>query len=233
MRIFPLSTILSLLLVLASSNSHAERAADIKALPKDSRILAYLTDKSATKALYELGSNWDKKLGIGCSGEYSVKVHPAYIVVLKPIDFPNETKHPTDGIWLYKFELSRCGSAKIYSALVVAQKEGAPRFIEFVPGTTIASPILVRDTLPIVYLKLSFESQAKENRKCDDFIIKDTSLTVVPQLSASGNSMSISSPYEELWVARYCGEDRSVLICFRPKPDGGTSITAQACKEVG
>ncbi|MCZ7655966.1 MAG: hypothetical protein M5R42_19445 [Rhodocyclaceae bacterium] len=53
-----------------------------------SRLAAYLYGKEQIGALYAVGRQWDKKLGLqqGCKDSYNIQ--PAGLFLLKPIDFP-------------------------------------------------------------------------------------------------------------------------------------------------
>ena len=221
------------LLVLVSNVAFAERATNIQALSPESRILAYILGDGARDSLIELGRRWDKKLDLECGDVYFVKIHPALVVVHKPIEFPTDSPYPVEGIWQYRFEVSRCASTKTYNAIVVAAKDTAPRYVELLPGMTIASPILMRDTLPIVHMKVTMEAKIKEKKECDDFAVKDTKLTVIPPISKMATGIAIGGRYEETWAVRYCGDEVTIPICFSPKVDGGTSFLTQLCKEVG
>ncbi len=233
MRFCSLPAILALLCVLASPVARAERATNILALPNDSRIHANVTNEDARQNLVELGRKWDRKLGIACEEDYRIRIHPAHITVLKPIEFPDVSKYPVDGVWQYRFELTRCGSAKIYNALVAAGRDAPPRYSELLPGRTLSPANLMRDVLRTVYMKVTIETRVTEKMQCDDFVVKDTSLTVVPRIATTGVFTSIASPYEEAWIVRYCGKDISVPLCFAPKPGGGVSFLPQSCNEAG
>lgn len=219
------------LLALVSNVAFAERATNIQALPPESRILAYVLGDGARDSLIELGRKWDQKLDLECGDAYLVKTQPALVVVHKPIEFPSDSTYPVEGIWQYRFDVSRCASIKTYNAIVVAGKDSAPRYVELLPGTTIASPILMRDTLPIVYMKVTMEAKVKEKKECNDFAVKDTKLTVIPPISKTATGIAIGGRYEETWAVRYCGTEVAIPICFSPKPDGGTSFLTQPCKE--
>lgn len=233
MRLFAFRRLLLAITVLASMPSHAEQAASIRTLASDSRILAYVTSEAAQLNLLELGRKWDKKLGYECDGEYKVKIHRDLISVLKPIELSSEAAHPEAGIWQYRFGLERCGGAKIYNVLVAAMKDAPPRYAELLPGRTIASLALMKDTVPIVYSKVFLETKMKEKKECKDFAVKDTNLTVLPVVSKSDNGTLTAGPYEEAWTVRYCEADVSVPVCFTPKPGGGTALLTKRCSDAG
>lgn len=190
-------------------------------------------DVEIAKTLAEMGRKWDRKLGISCGEDYRIRVAPGLVMVHSPIEFPDGAKHPTAGTWQYRFELDRCGTSKIYNVIAVADKNAPPRYGELVPGKTLASPILMRDTLGSLYMKATLEAKVKEKKECSDFAVKDTNLTVMPQVAQRGGSIAITSPYEEAWVVRYCGAETSIPVCFTPKPDGGSSFLTQSCKDKG
>lgn len=218
---------------LVSFPAIAERADNLFKLEKNSRILAYLTGDEASKKLFELGSAWDRKLGLqaSCKSQYSVRARPGGIIIHRTIDLPPGAMHPVEGIWQVRFSLERCGESQTYNALVLADNGAAPAYQTLLPGKTIGTPVLLQDVLSQLTVKVFAESKARQNRECDDFIVTDTDLTVPPRVFGSGAGATLAGSYEETWIVRYCGAKIRIPLCFTPKPGGGTSFISKPCSQ--
>lgn len=205
-----------------------ETSSNNASLRNNAKTLAYLTDDGIETKLVEIGKAYDEQFGVVCNGEIKVKYSADTIFILKPVEFPDGTQHPMDGVWQYRFDFVRCGRSATYNVAIVAQKGGEPRYAPLLPGNTIASPTLQMDAIRIVRLKVAAEAKVKKNRQCDDFVISNTSLVSIPQQSKDGGA---GGRWEERWVARYCGADIPTPICFTPNAKG-TAMLTQSCAEV-
>ncbi len=184
-----------------------------------SRLTAYLNGKEQIGALYAVGREWDKKLGLqqGCKDAYNIQ--PAGLFLLKPIDFPEGKPHPVAGVWQHRFVFERCGKRMTYNAVFVARPGDKPEVRPHVPGNTNASALLLADTLkgatPAALLKL-----AKRSRNCKEAALIDTRLTHPPR--AADEADKPVGHWEETWIFRGCGRDVEVPITFTPDGKGGT-----------
>ena len=218
---------------LVSFSAIAERADNLFKLEKNSRILAYLTGNETSKKLFELGSAWDRKLGLqdSCKSQYSVRTRPGDIIVHRTIDLPSGAMHPVEGLWQVRFSLERCGKSQIYNALVFAADGAPPTYQTLLPGRTLGSPVLLQDVLTQLTPKVMAESKAKQNRECEDFIVTDTDLTVPPKVVGTGAEVTLAGNYEETWTIRYCGANIRISLCFSPNAGGGTSFISKPCSQ--
>lgn len=225
------ATCLLAVTLFAAVRVHADTAANAMMLPADSPIAAYLKSREALQQLYDLGRAHDATLGLqqDCKGGHSIHLPPAAIVILEPIHMSDGALHPNRGAWQYKYGFERCGEVQIYNALVVAQQGQPPRYISLMPGRTLASPLLMRDTLPVVMMKVAAESRGVgDGRQCDDFAILDSTVTLPPR-TIDQTKRSIGEAWEEGWTVRYCGKAHMVPVCFSPDGAGGTSFTTKSC----
>lgn len=214
------------------SISHAEQVTSLDTLSKDSKILAYVLGDFAKNNLINIGKRMDTVIGIECSEEYSIDLSPSLIAVMEPINFPSDSTYPTAGAWQYRFDLKRCNNTKTYNAFAMTQPNSAPKFGALIPGKTLASPTLVRDTYQTVAMKVAYDEKMKRQRECKDIVVKDTRVTIPPKIVTTGNVPAVSGRYEEEWLVRSCGTEVVVPICFTAKADGGTSFSVQLCKDV-
>jgi hypothetical protein len=222
----------SILLLFVSTLTLAETIATSRQLVNSGRTLTYLTSETVKDSLITASKKWDETLGYQCADSYSINIDPNFIVVLKAIEFPEESLSPQSGIWQYRFSANRCGGSKTYNVLAYTNKTGMLGYKSLVPGSTAASPILMTDTLKAIYSKVTLETKVKENKECNDFVVIDTQMTKLPSVSLNASSSLISGPYEESWTVRYCGKEMPIPMCFIPKPDGGSSFFTSTCKEL-
>jgi hypothetical protein len=184
-----------------------------------SRLTAYFHGKEQIGALYEVGRQWDKKLGLqqDCKGPYNIQ--PLSIFLLKPIDFPEGKPHPATGSWQHRYVFERCGKRMTYNTVFVARNGEKPEAKPHYPGTTNASMQQITEALntatPAALLRL-----AKRNKDCKAADLIDTRLTRPPQeAKEAGNP---ASRWEEAWTFRGCGHDVELPITFTPDGKGGT-----------
>lgn len=191
-----------------------------------SRLTAYLYGKEQIGALYEVGRQWDRKLGLqqDCKGAYNIQ--PAALFLLKPIDFPEGKTHPVAGVWQHRYVFERCGKRMTYNAVFVAQPGDKPEVRPHVPGNTNASALLVAYTLrgayPAALLRL-----AKRAKDCKEADLIDTRLTQQPRTS-SAEADKGGGRWEEVWTFRGCGHDVELPITFTPDGKGGTHYAIKA-----
>lgn len=184
-----------------------------------SRLTAYFHGKEQIGALYEVGRQWDKKLGLqqDCKGPYNIQ--PLSIFLLKPIDFPEGKPHPVAGSWQHRYVFERCGKRMTYNTVFVARNGEKPETRPHVPGNTNASALLLADTLKgataAALLRLS--KRAKDCRQAE---LIDTRLTRPPR--ETGETDKPLGQWEEAWTFRGCGHDIDLPITFTPDGKGGT-----------
>lgn len=100
------------------------------------------------ETMYRLGVEQDRKFGLyaECKTQYKVKL--SGLIVLSPIDFPDDQQNPTKGVWQTRYQLERCGDSKFYNALFIARNNGEPPTSRpTYPGSTHAGPVLVKDAM--------------------------------------------------------------------------------------
>jgi hypothetical protein len=192
----------------------------------DSRITSYVTGAEVKKSLLQVAVMWDKMLGINCSESYDVEIKPENIFLVSPMSMGEADKHPTEGIWSYRFAAKRCGEAKYYNVAFLGNKSTPPKLIALIPGQTMASPQLVLDTVNQVSIAIKSFTDAKQGTKCDDFAFTDSTVNIPP---AAGNPRS---QFEEVWSYRYCGNIKPITVCFSPNQEtGGMSFRTTPCKD--
>lgn len=183
-----------------------------------SRLTAYFHGKEQIGALYEVGRQWDKKLGLqqDCKGPYNIQ--PLSIFLLKPIDFPDGKPHPVTGSWQHRYVFERCGKRMTYNTVFVARNGEKPEARPHYPGTTNASMQQITDALkaatPAALLRL-----AKRKRDCKAADLIDTRLTLAPREAKEADKPA--GRWEEAWTFRGCGQDVELPIVFTPDGKGG------------
>lgn len=197
-------------------------------LAPDSRSAAYMWPPEMQKRLHALGLYLDKNL-LGkaevCSGK--VWIEPISVGVVQPLFFPEGSVHPTRGMWTIRYRFDRCNESITYNALFRANAQGPATIFDMPPGTTLASPQLMRDLNPALYIAAS--SHNKDNRDCKVVAVMDTSVTKQPaSLNVGGET--IDGVWEEQWTVRTCSGTFSMPFCFIPQKAGGTIWKHAKCE---
>lgn len=179
---------------------------------------AYVFSTLNLEAMYRLGVEEDKKFGLQpeCKTQYHVKAMAA--IVLKPIDFPEGKPNPSAGIWLTRYQLERCGDAKIYNALFFANANSeAPVAKPFYPGSTIAGPVLVKDAMMQAVAGALARAGLKDCKIADVFDMRVTE----PVHDVTEGDKLFKGVWNEIWTFRLCGQMVDTAMTFIPDANGG------------
>lgn len=190
--------------------------------------VAYVFSRPMLETMYRLGVDEDKKFNLqaDCKSQYQVK--PFSAVVMKPIEFPEGKLHPTKGVWLTRYQLVRCGNAKFYNALFLANINGeAPMPKAFYPGSTNAGPVLVGDAMMSAVTGALARSGLKDCKKADVFDMRVTE----PAHNVVEGEKTFKGVWNEIWTFRMCGQMIDVAMTFIPDANGGgTTFTSGPVK---
>jgi hypothetical protein len=209
-------------------SSRAETVSTTADLQSHRKTAAYLFSRPMLETMYRRGLEQDRKLGLqaDCKSQYRVK--PFVSLVLSPIDFPDGKPHPTQGAWFSRYRFERCGDAKLYNVLFVANRNGtAPTARAYYPGSTIASPELVNDAMPSVIAGALVRSGRRDCKEIDVF---DMRVTEATHNVAEGNG-TLKDVWSETWTFRMCGQMNDVAVTFISDANGGgTTFTSGPVK---
>lgn len=207
---------------------HAETINTSADLPNSKKTATYLHSRPMFEAMYRLGVEQDRKFGLqlDCKSQYSVK--PYSVSVLSTIDFPDDKQNPTKGIWNFRYQLERCGNSKFYNTLFFANSNGeAPTPRAYYPGSTNASPVLVKDAILSAIMGAVVRSGLKD---CKDFDVFDMRVTEPAHDVVEGDK-TIKGVWNEIWTLRMCGQATDVAMTFIPDANGGgTTFTTGPAK---
>jgi len=180
------------------------------------------------KRLYALGLYLDKNL-LGkaevCTGK--VWLEPISVAVLQPLSFPEGSAHPNRGAWTVRYRFDRCNESITYNALFRANAQGPATVIHLPPGTTLASPQLMQDLNPALFMAAS--ARNPDNKDCKIVAVTDTSVTAQPASLKIGEE-TLDGVWEEQWTVRTCSGTFSAAFCFIPAKAGGTTWTQTKCE---
>ncbi len=210
----------ALLLLLWCAPLQAETLANVHDLAQAPRINAYIKSAEARAELLRLGQEQDKRLGLARDCRDQAVVNVKGLVLLRPVELPEGAAHPAQGAWQYRYTLERCGQIKIYNAVAVAGKDGAPPvFQPYFPGETLADVALVRDAM--VPALAAAALAAKPDKSCRQVDMLD--MRVV-----EGQKGRADAPWKEVWSILFCGRQGDAEISFMPDKDGkGTTFSAK------
>lgn len=193
----------------------------------DKQAAAYMWSPGIQKALLGLGQYMDKfVLGKSelCGSKYWLE--PVSFVILEPLEFPQGRTHPTKGVWTFRYRFDRCGESVIYNALFKANREGAPTVFHYPPGISKASPQLMNDVTPTLFIAASLRNG--DTKDCKMVIVTNTSVSKEPH-SLKVEEQTLNGLWEEQWSVKTCSGPFTIDFCFIPEPTGGTTFTQSKC----
>jgi hypothetical protein len=149
-----------------------------------------------------------------------VRVFPKY----GPVTF-NDAHVPISGVITERVSVSGCGRSKIENILTVSDTSKS-QVIPGMPGTTIADPELVRDTLLNVYqgAKLKFSACEKIRFVDSEFDAFDGEPNPKAKVQRNGGRA-----WRETWTVNGCGSLLPMVVRFIPD-ETGTAIGVEAPK---
>jgi hypothetical protein len=206
-----------------ASYAHAETASSTADLLSNKRLAAYIGSRPMQEVLFRLGVEQDRKFGLQVDCKTQFEVKPLGVVILSPIDLPDDKQNPVKGAWLLRYTFSRCGEAKTYNALFAASTEGGmPKYQAYYPGATNAHPVLVRDAMVSAMPNAIIRSEVKDCKSAD---VLDMRVTEAPHTVREGEK-ELKGVWNEIWSFRACNQAVDVPITFTPDASGGgTSFT--------
>jgi hypothetical protein len=192
-----------------------------KDLPKCQRFLDYVGSLQLANVIYPLGVEQDRKSGLkkDCADRYVV--HPISLLVLTPIDFPEDRQNPVKGSWIYRYSLTRCGDSKIYNAMIFADEAGGtPKAQAFYPGTSAAHPMLIYDAMPIAISTAMVQCGSTD---IEDVEVFDLHLDKLPNDIGEGENL-VKGAWNETWTFKVRGKQVEVPITFTPNSRKGKPL---------
>lgn len=212
--------------LLLVSSAQAETAASATELRTSKRLATYVNSRPMHEVLFRLGVEQDRKFGIqvDCKSQFEIK--PLSIVILSPLDLPDDRQNPTKGAWLFRYSFSRCGEAKTYNALFGANGDGGPpKALAYYPGASAAHPVLVKDAMVSAMTSVMVRSEVKDCRGAEVFDMRVTE----PPHSVREGDKEFKGVWNETWTFKACNQTVEIPITFTPDiGGGGTSFAIKA-----
>lgn len=154
----------------------------------------------------------DLVLGIACAdGPYQIVDFT--VSVQEPISFDSDSKRPTAGSWVAKFEARRCDRRKWYNLLMAVQPDGKIAETVMFPGTTITT----RKMQPDVAAALDDYARSLDPviANCDNVHVFDTKM-VKDRHNVTVQGKEYRDVWLEEWTLRGCDTEFRRLILFVP-----------------
>jgi hypothetical protein len=206
------------MMAIATLPVHAEKITKSADFLSNKKAFAYVASSSMMQIFYRLGVEQDKKLGLQFDCKSRYEVLPLVPFVVAPIDFPEDKQNPTEGAWIMRYTLSRCGDAKTYNALFLASADGGlPKYQAYYPGSTAAGAVLVRDAMLTATVNALLRSEIKDCKTADVF---DMKVTEMPHTIRDGEK-EFKGVWNETWSFKACDRAVDVPITFTPDIGGG------------
>lgn len=187
------------------------------------RALSYIQSRPLLQKMFELGRAQDRKFGLQTDCKSGGNVQPIDLIILSPIEFPNDKNNPTKGSWKSRYQLTRCGDVKVYNVIFRSKPNGdTPEATIFYPGATEANLLLVKDTMPSA---IAFALLRAGQKDCKNIEVFDMKVTH-PQHDVVEKGKVIKGIWKERWDFRICNKPVDVAITFTPNQNGpGTSFS--------
>lgn len=197
-------------------------------LVKSEKAMQYVFSERAMLVMYQLGVEEDKKFNLQTDCKSKYQVRPVGAVLLKPMTLPDGAQNPKSGVWLTRYRLERCGDAKTYNAVFVADPNGGyPAPTPFYPGSPLGGPVLVQDAVMSAVTTALAKSGQSGCRKVEAF---DMRVKQPPHDRIDGGT-TVKGVWREVWTFRVCGQMVDVDMVFTPDADGGgTSFKTDGVK---
>ena len=186
---------------------------DIK---KDSTFAKYLKSH-VTYELYQYAVAQDKLLGVNSDDKYII--NPGLLGIIIPIEMKQGEKHPSSGVWVHSFKLTRGGVTRTYNVCLAARKNNSPKVISRIMGNTRASIVLEADVLPSVKLVAKTKIAVKNEKEfLRTFLVIDSKVIKQPVKK---------DKWIEKWTVSACGQEVPVTIEFTPDGQGGSFFSVK------
>ena len=194
---------------------------------EEDKTALYFKSKEFQKQLFDMGVYWDRNIlniQTNCKSKYHLK--PISFGFLKPLEFNSDGVYPTQGVMTVRYTFSRCNETITYNALISAQEGKTPKIAALVPGTTRASPQLLRD----LYIGgvSGMVAKKRKNKECKKTSITNTVVTLEPS-TITQDGKEFNGAWEEFWTVKHCDEQIDMTFCLIPDGKGGTSWTGGKC----
>lgn len=191
------------------------------------RMADYMWSRDIRDRLYAMSLKMD--LGVLDQEEYcqgKARLTPISFSHLVPLSFKGASNKALKGVWTMRYQFDRCDESSIYNAIFIINKNGIANIYPLPPGTTRASPQLIKD------LKFSlFMATVKHNKgdkDCRKMIVTDTKVTQKPKTFKVRKKM-FKGVWGEQWSIRTCTGVFDVEYCFVPVQTGGTTWLQGKC----
>jgi hypothetical protein len=156
--------------------------------------------------------NYEASLSTHCADLEITAKQPPHILAAFQL---NDKGEILNAAWKEVEDGTACGQHRRYNALVVF-REGKATVIGELPGETISSPILQRDSVP-------YENTAvAAGPDCKSEVLDTHLVNGLPTRQSNG----ILSPWDEHWDIRSCGKNYVVTMHFIPDATGTTIRTS-------
>lgn len=213
------------ILAITGVSAHAEKLSSMADLKPGTAIFTYIYSKEQIAELNSIGLFFDKRFGFRQDCKENQQIKPYSLSLLQPINLPDGKVHPVAGAWSIAFSSERCGQKKIYNAIVMAKNGGKAEVKPYHPGITMASPLLLKDSMMAAYVSAANKLRIKHSKNdCKDIDLIDMNITQQPHDIADGGK-TFKGVWQEKWTLKGCGLNVDVLMNFTPDGVGGTNYS--------
>lgn len=239
------SMIVAALCLSANGVAGDEKLAAGETIAPETRMGRYIASDAITYRLFQAAVMKDAELNFFCGDDYQILPGQA-VTDRVPLSFPDRLNHPLYGIWLQRFDVTRCKTTSVYNAAFFAQTGEEPKMFLWYPGETAVGYDIKSDLMASLR---TAARHAVDRPRCRSIRIMDTQRTGVRR-DVEDRGERFASIVDERWTVNACERiieltislgrrhnvpDRSFVISvsepqprWRPDPNRQTAMPEDA-----
>lgn len=202
-------------LCLAAGNVAADEKLEAgETISPDSRLGRYLDSDAMIYSLFQAAVMKDAELNVFCGDNY--QIHPGAAVTDRlPLLFPDRLEHPLYGIWLQRFEVTRCETTSVYNAAFFAQTGKEPKMFLWYPGETAVGYDIKSDLMASLR---TTARRAVEIARCRNVRVMNTERAGIRRDVEVGGER-FASIVDERWTINACQRIVELTVSLRRRHD--------------
>lgn len=206
----------ALVVIMSFVAAKAETLATNEDLPRSQLFMSYLKSGARNQMIIDFIGAMDRNYGQPCNQPHMVQLLNAFVV--RPVVINAGKPAPEAGIWSEKLSAQRCGRTSVVNIMFIAGQgpAGMPRPAELLPGMTVASPELMRDSMPMASsgAVLAASKQRPAAKECKTTRVTDTSGPTLTGDKRSEPNSIVGRMWFEIWTFDVCGTQAKVTVNF-------------------
>ena len=157
----------------------AETVTNYQELVPGTPIATYLGPENNLSAMYQAANDLDRLLDRECAAEQYGRLNWTGAFIEQPITLEDGAAHPSEGIWVHRYTITRCDRTLAYQAALTARPGAGPIVDHLAPGETYTGPITQKSMLPVLGFEIGARNALPEG--CRQMLVTDTRISEQPR----------------------------------------------------